>query len=167
MTLTTFHTFGPARRDGSSAAGAPLRLRLRVYVARGRLDRQIAAGCAYESTAALALRARQLIQLCSRQRLAHDLRGVDFVGRVGWRPVVIDALLGAGGEAIMGLAARLAGWGTVSPKGVVLARYLLTDEVNSPLFNPSCERTVVGAVWDIVDALGPDAPRTGFDVVAG
>jgi hypothetical protein len=42
----------------------------------------------------------------------------------------------------------------VSARGVVLARALLTDG-RSPLFNPFCERTVVEAVFDVQDALGP------------
>jgi len=53
----------------------------------------------------------------------------------------------------------------VEPAGVILAQRLLTDGLG-PLFNRNSERTVVGAIWETVDALEGHA-TTGFDAVAG
>jgi hypothetical protein len=140
---------------------------------RGRLDRQIAAGCPCDSTAALALRARQLVDPRSRLRLARSLRGVvEYVDRVGARPVLFSSVMiereavSADRETILGLVERLEGTAPVNPRGVVLARTLLTDGIGSPLSNRSCGRTVAEAVWDVADALGADPPTTVFDAVA-
>lgn len=126
---------------------------------RWRLDRQIAAGSAYESSAALALRAVQLIDPRTRRAIARDLHGVlRYVDRVRPRPafsaVVIDhrAVLG-GRHAIVGLAERLEGKAPVAPRGVALVRTLLTDGA-SPLFNRNAQHTVTQAIWRIEDALG-------------
>jgi hypothetical protein len=54
----------------------------------------------------------------------------------------------------------------VSPRGVARVQNLLTDGLESPLFNPHCRRTVVQAVWEAADLLGADAPTIGFDAVA-
>ncbi len=142
----------------SASDGAPLTLWLKVFVARGRLDRQLVAGRPCESTAALSLRARQLTDIRSRRRIARDLRGiVDYVHRHRSRrvmsAVVIEpAAVRRGRRAILELARRLEGAAPVSPIGVVLARALLTDG-RSPLFNPHCERTVSQAVSEVRDAL--------------
>jgi hypothetical protein len=166
MTLTTFDDARGHRGGRSISAGAPLTLRLTVRVNRGRLDRQIAAGCPCESSAALVLRVRQLIQPGTRQRVARDLRGfVKYVDRVGSRPdfsaVVIErAAVRASREAILGLAERFAGPAPVTARGVVLARALMSDGVGSPLFNRHCERTVAEAVWEVADAAAVGASHT-------
>jgi hypothetical protein len=135
---------------------------------RGRLDRQLADGRLGESTAALALRARQLADPCERRVLARDLRGiVDYVDRAGSRPVISSVMIHRGAvrggrQAILGLAQRLEHAGAVSPRGVALARVLITDGL-SPLFNPDSEATVVEAVWRIEDALEVSA----FDPFVG
>ena len=172
MTEANFHTF-PLHRGGRSlAAGGLFVLRLRLYVARGRLDRQIAAGCPCELSPALALRARQLIDPRTRQRLARSLRGVvQYVDRAVGRPVLVSAVVidraavSADRETILGLAERLEGVDPVNPRGIVLAQKLLTDGIDSPLFNRCCARTIAEAVWEIADALGADPPITGFNAV--
>jgi hypothetical protein len=150
---------GPLIGGGESASqGASPGLRLKVFVARGRLDRQIVRGRPCESSAALALRARQLTDPRTRRRIAEDLRGiVDYVHRYRSRgvisAVVIEpAAVRNGRREILELARRLEGTAQVSPGGVVRARALLTDGC-SPLFNPRCERTVAQAVSEVHDAL--------------
>jgi hypothetical protein len=155
---------------GSTSEGATLLLRLRVFVARGRLDRQIVAGCPCESSAALALRARQLVDRRTREQIAADLRGVvDYVQRHGSRTVISavviePAAVRRGRHAILELAQRLEGTAPVSPSGVVLAAALLTDG-RSPLFNPNSERTVAQAVSEVRDAL-EGLPIFEFDALA-
>jgi hypothetical protein len=151
---------------------APLKLRLKVRVKRAKLDRQIAAGRPCQATTALALRARQLVDLRTRRRAARSFRGiVEYVDRTGpgriVSAVVIErASVRSGREAILGLAERLEGPAPVSARGVARVQTLLTDGLESPLFNPHCGRTVVQAVWEAADLLGTDVPTTGFDAVA-
>jgi hypothetical protein len=160
------------RQRRFAAAGAPLPLRVRVRFTRGRLDRQIAAGWRGESSEALALRGRQLIHPRCRRRVARDLRGtVKYADRNGSGPVISAVVINRaavrdGRGAILGLAERLAGPNPVSPRGVVLARTLLSDVFDNPLYDPDCQRTVAEAVWEVADALGPDAPTIRFDLIA-
>jgi len=142
---------------------------MRLWLTRGRLDQRIVTGCPWDSRAATALRARQLSDPRTRQRLARSLRGiVAYAGRVEGRPlfsaVVIDrAAVRADREAILGLAEAE---DPVNPRGIVLARRLLTDGIDSPLYNRRCGRTVAAAVWEISDALDDDDPATAvFDLV--
>jgi hypothetical protein len=160
------------RHRRSASAGAALRLRLRVYLTRGRLDRQIAAGSRSEAGEALSLRARQLMHARMRERVARDLRRtVEYSDRVGSGPVISAVVINraavrTGRNAILGLAERFAGPNPVSPKGVVLARKLLSDVFDNPLYDPDCKQTMAAAVWEVADALGPDAPTIRFDVIA-
>ena len=146
-------------------------LRLHVYVNRRGLDREIALGGSCQSNEALALRAQQLTQRRTRQRIAGNLRRiVAYVDRAGSRrdlsAVVTDrAAVSAGRQSILGLAERFEGSDPVNPRGVVLAGRLLTDGFHSPLFNSSCRRTVAQAVWEVADALGEEDPTVGFDAV--
>jgi hypothetical protein len=149
-----------------------LALRLRVRVARGKLDRQIAAGHSCDSIAALALRARQLVHPRARQSVAGDLRRiVGYVDRVGLGPVLSTVMIERaavrdGREAILGLADRLDGTAPVSPAGVALALMLVSDGRYSPILNRYCERSVSEAVWEVADALGAEVPTIRFDAVA-
>jgi hypothetical protein len=151
---------------------SPLKLRVSVCLKRAKLDRQIEDGHPWESSAELALRARQLVDPGTRRRFARSLRSiVDYVDRAGYgrivSAVVIErAAVRSGREAILGLAERLEGSAPVSPRGVARVNTLLTDGVESPFFNPQCGRTTVEAVWEAADLLGADAPTTGFGAVA-
>jgi hypothetical protein len=173
MSEAAFDPFAAQGRRQSRPGRAALALRLRVYITRTRLDRRLVAGCQCESTAALALRARQLIDRRTQQRVARNLRRVVAYAdrserRAPFSAVVIDcAAVRAGREALLGLAERLAEGAPVHPRGVVLAQRLLTDGLDSPLCNPRCERSVDQAVWEVADALGADDPPTSvFDGVA-
>jgi hypothetical protein len=161
----------PAPHGGQTTpGGTPLTLRLKVFVTRRGLDRQIAAGRACESSPALSLRARQLTGWRSRQELARNLRRVvDYVERrrspgVISTVMIEPAAVRAGRQAILGLARRLEGPAPVSASGVVLSAALLTDG-RSPLFNPHSKRTVAQAVSEVHDAL-EGLPILEFDALA-
>jgi hypothetical protein len=160
----------PAHDIRSTVTHPPAKLRLRVFMTRAKLDRQLATGSTYEATDALALRVRQLTERGTRMRIARELRGaVDYVDKRESGPVisavVIDpAAVRAGREAILGLAERLEATAAVSARGIVFARALLTDG-SSPLYNAYAERTVNEAVFEVQDALG-GYPIAGYDAVA-
>ena len=146
------------RRERSAAIDHPLMLRLRVYLTRGRLDRRIAAGSACGSSAALALRADQLIDPRTRRQTARALHGiVKYAERVGSRAVLTAVVVDrrvvlSSRHAILGLAERLEGEAPAAPRGVALARIFLTDGIG-PLFNANSQQTVIEAIWSIEDAL--------------
>jgi len=158
------------RGDRSTSTGAPRGLRLKVFVTRGRLDRQIAAGHRCEGSAELALRARQLSDSRTQQELAHNLRGIiDYVDRRGSRKVISSviverAAVRRGRSAILDLAEQLERVAPVNPRGIVLARVLITDGL-SPLFNPHCERSVTEAAQEVQEALQAN-PAIWLDSVA-
>jgi hypothetical protein len=145
-------------RSGASAAATSRLLRLRVYLTRGSLDRQIARGVALADTPALTLRAHQLAAESARRSLAADLRHVvSYAERVESRTPLSAVMLEparvrAGRGAILRLAERLEQDAPVSPQGVALARVLLTDAA-SPLFDRNSERTVTEAGCIADDAL--------------
>lgn len=142
----------------SAAAGAPFALRLKVYLTRGRLDRQLAAGHAHDAAAELTLRAKHLTNPRTQRDIARNLRGiVRYVDRQGSRRgmscVVISPRAVRGGRtAICELAEQLERAAPVNPRGIILAQALLTDG-NSPLFNADSERSVAEATRQIQDAL--------------
>ena len=144
---------------GVQTPRTPTALRLRVYLTRGRLDRQIAFRSCHEMSDALALRISQLTDRSTRRRIAAELRGiVEHVdarepGAVVSAVVIEHAAVRAGREALLGLAERLEATAPVRARGVALARALLT-EASSPLRNPYCEQTVNEAVFEVQDALG-------------
>ncbi len=125
---------------------------------RGALDRRIAAGRPYKSTAALALRARQLCDVRTRKQIAGSLRAVvDYAEyrsthRVISAVVVEPAAVRRARNPILGLAERLEGPGQVNPAGVARAQVMLTDGL-SPLYNRNCPRTVTQAIYEVQDAL--------------
>jgi hypothetical protein len=167
-----------ARYAGGSQStrDASLALRLRVRLGRGGLDRQLADAPVCDLTRALALRSRQLTDRRTRQELARSLR--EIVDRVEAPPrlmsadVIDRAAVRVGREPLLGLAERLEASGPVNPRGVALAKMLLTDGL-SPLYNRFCERSVTEAVWEIQDDLNAfyaehapvlgDAPRPAPD----
>jgi hypothetical protein len=161
----------PLRPERSVSLGVPPAVRLRVYLSRGRLDRQIAAGRPHDSTVGLAIRASQLTHPRTLRRLARALhRVVDYVDRQGSYPMFTAVVIERGAvmrgrHAILGLAERLEGPAPASPRGVVLAQSLLSDGL-SPLFNRRCDRTVVQAIWEVQDALDVNMPACGFDTAS-
>ena len=161
----------PSLHDRRSAfASAPFGLRLKVFMIRGRLDRQITAGHRCEEVAVLELRARQLTDPRTQRALAHNLRRIiDYVDRRGSRRFISSVIIEPtavrhGRRAILDLAEQLERAAPVSPRGVVLARALITDGL-SPLFNPHSERTVTEAANEVQDALEAHPPLR-FDTAA-
>jgi hypothetical protein len=148
-----------ARRDGAAdCVDAARLLRLRVYLTRGSLDREISRGVALDTTPALILRARQLAVEPTRRVLAADLRrAVEYAEHVGSRTrlsaVMLEpARVRAGRGALLRLAERLEQATPVSPQGVAMTHVLLSDAA-SPLFNRDSERTVTEASCIAEDAL--------------
>ena len=144
--------------DAASAAGsseAPVGLRLRTALGLRRLDRQIAAGCALTSPE-LALRARRLTDPRSRRELAVSIRGaVRYIEQPADRisAVVVDrTAVKHGRAALLDLADQLELANKVTPRGVLLARKLMSDGL-SPMYNPHAERTVTEVVREIQDVL--------------
>jgi hypothetical protein len=154
----------------AAPAGDSLALRWRVRLTRSKLDDAILAGEPADVNPALALRARQLTDTRTRRRAARQLRGiVQYVERIGPRPLITAVVIEPSAvrparQAILGLAQRLDSDQPVQPGGVILAQRLLTDGLG-PLFNLNSERTVVGAIWETIDALEGHT-TTGFDAVA-
>ena len=149
------HGRGRSRPDSPVA---PAALRLRVFVRRRRLDRQIVAGDAGDAPE-FALRARQLTRPHSQRVVARSLRRiVEHVDAVGGGPDLSAILVDRGAvrasrQAILGLADRLDRAGDVSSRGMVLVADLLTDGATSPLYAAGDGRALAEAIWGISDAL--------------
>ncbi len=137
---------------------APLLQRVKLYASRARLDRQIAAGHPLDADADLALRARQLVAPRSQHQLARNLRGIlGYVERTPSRRTISAVMIEPravrmGRSAIIDLAEQLERAAAVNPRGIVLAKALLTDGL-SPLFDARSERTVTEAVREVQRAL--------------
>jgi hypothetical protein len=142
--------------NSSLAHDASVALRLRVYLTRGRLDRQLADAPSCALTRALALRSRQLTERGTRLELADLFRAI--VEHVESSPQLVTSdvtdrvAVRTAREPVLGLAERLEGSVPVNPRGVAQAKALLTDGL-SPLYNRSSERTVTQAIWQIQDNL--------------
>jgi hypothetical protein len=170
LTETTFHELPLSGHAPSTLLRTLAARRLRVLFAHRRLDRQIAAGCHYDSNPMLALRAGQLLRRRTRLRLARAVRGaVAHADACDASPALSGVVIRrdavkADREALFGLAERLESAAPVSARGVVLVGELLTDGVGSPLFSRNCGRSVAEAVWTIADALCDGTPESIFDV---
>ena len=118
------------------------RLRDRL-IARGHsrtLDRELAAGAAPESSPAVALRARRLLDPCERRSIAEGLRRLVRDARDGpplsrVRVPAVWTRVAAAGEELDQLADALSRPGPVAAHGVAEALLLLTDGTG-PLYNP-------------------------------
>lgn len=137
---------------------ATLKLRLKVYMTRSRLDRQISVEHRCEGSPEIRLRARQLADPRTQQGIARNLRRIiRYVDRRRSRgsisSVIIEpAAVWQGRQAILDLAEQLERGDPVRPRGVVLAQVLLTDAI-SPLSNPHSEQTVTEAAREVREAL--------------
>jgi hypothetical protein len=142
--------------SSSRTGDASVALRLRVYLTRGRLDRQLADAPLCDLTRALALRSRQLIDRRTRQELANRLREIVQHAESSLLRVTSDVTdrvaVVVAREPVLGLAERLDGSVPVNPRGVALAKMLLTDGL-SPLYGRSCKHTITQAIWEIQDNL--------------
>lgn len=145
-------------RSHSLATGPSPKLRLRVYLTRGTLDRRIASGQPYLSTSALALRAQQLAEPRTRRQVARTLRKIvehadhRMAGSVFSSVVVEPVAVRNARHPILGLAERLESPAELNPAGVARAQMLITDGL-SPLFDRNCPRTATEAIYEVQDAL--------------
>jgi hypothetical protein len=147
----------PGPDDPRSLATSVSR-RIRVHLHRGRLDRQLADGCAPDEFADLAIRAEELADPLHRRRVARSLRRLveqaelSPAARVGsaapvWRPSVVRWR-----EGVLGLAERLERPAPVDPCGVARALLLLSDG-GGPFYNGRAAHSMSNAIWWIADGL--------------
>jgi hypothetical protein len=174
MPAMTVVSSGGALPDRSETvmSGASVWLRLRVRLARRTLDDRIAAGSPCAPTAPLALRAAQLTHPSTRRRIAADLRGmVEYVDRVGSSrfvsPVRVDRdAVRVGRAPLLELAERLEGTDRVSPVGMVRARRLVRDHLNSPLYDRYSAGSVTDAVRAVIEEFAPAKAQIAGDRAA-
>jgi hypothetical protein len=139
----------------------PRRLRVRIH--RRRLDRELAEGCGDLHTDELALRARQLIDLGARGRLARSLRRVvadadRAAPRASAAAPLRRAVVGEWSEALEGLADRLDRRGPISATAVARMLALLSDG-GGPLYSVRPTRTMADYIWWIADGLALCPPH--------
>ena len=129
------------------------RLRLRVRITRGSLDRQLASGAADDGSPALALRAHQLTSTPVRKTIAALLATIQEAAEERQAdpssPLIVDhtAVLEAR-EQIQRLIDVLRDRRVLEPRGIALARLLLRDS-RGPLFCASPARPLEQALSDI------------------
>jgi hypothetical protein len=138
-----------------------LRLRLRVWRERERLDDALAAGVDADADPALARRARQLTELSARRRMASTVRNLldaaqeppSVWGPEGPRPPLRRTAVLAAHDELLVLADRLAEPTDVSPKAAALFALMAWDS-GSPLYASSPGTTVREWASAVLDALG-------------
>ncbi len=146
--------------------GAPTRsagrlLRLRVLLARPRLDQRLAAGEPVDGDPALAVRAAQLRSPRTREYVAAALeRALADDGRRGLTAAIpMDAqALRAARPVLEDLVAALRAPVPVEARGVALVQRLLTDGVG-PLYMPTAPNQLVWAATEAHRALAAGDPR--------
>jgi hypothetical protein len=133
-------------------------VRLSVLLQRQRLNVQLADGADPASSPELMLRARQLVQRSSRQRVARALRRVVHEGQQprGNRgssivPVSRSAV-SQWGEGLLGLADAIELSDHVNACGIARALYLITDGAG-PLYRATAQYRLSDAIWSISDGL--------------
>lgn len=130
---------------------------MHAFLARGRLDRQIAAGRLVGGSSAAALRCRQLSSAQERHAIAASLANIldaaeECQAEGSSRLMVEQAAVIDARDAIVLLIARLRGGETLEPRGLALARVLARDR-RSPMFSPSSGPTIRQALAEIDNAL--------------
>jgi hypothetical protein len=134
--------------------------RLRLIIARRRLDRELADGLAANSSDIHQLRASQLMDPRTRRRLARSLRRAvaeaERVPRPGFGAAVpvLRREVSTCREALIGLSERLERPGPVNPRAVARTLVLLTDGLG-PLYNRDSKRSLTDFVWWIADGFKP------------
>lgn len=133
------------------------RTRLWTHVRAKRLDHALATGASPDSTAALSLRAAQLIRARTRRQLAQSLRrlireatrrGLPRGSRV---PLCRRKIL-ASRELLLELAERLSGPEPVEARGVAQLRLLLTGVIG-PLYDDPGANDLEPVLQDVLEAL--------------
>jgi hypothetical protein len=136
------------------------RLRMRVRLTRGVLDRQLAGGVTAGRSPALALRADQLRSPEVRRTIARllgtILEAAEERSADPGSPLIVNhtAVLDARGD-IQALITRLRSPATLDPCGIAHARLLVRDS-RSPLFSAASDRTLRDALSEIAAQIAPD-----------
>jgi hypothetical protein len=130
-----------------------------AHVLAGRLDRDLAAGCAPESGLLLAERARELVTPGARRGLARDWEHLLQVaaGRVPRTPVpmlLCRRRVLAAEPDVRALITGLLAPGPVQARGVAAASVLLTDGAG-PLHDPHNPTPLPAAVRAVTRLLDP------------
>jgi hypothetical protein len=152
------------RPAGSRPAGihaSHLADRIAARVLGTPLDRKLAAGCPPESAWLLAVRARDIVRLARRERLAGCWEHVLRVAGSGKESAVAIPLRGddvcAAGPAIRELARLLRAPLPVSARGVAMASVLLTDG-GGPLYWRQARVSLAGELRATITWLDPALP---------
>jgi hypothetical protein len=133
--------------------GPSLSLRLRVRVARSRLDREIAAGAPPQESPARSVRAAQLAAPETRRTIAVVLETVVESAeecrhdRCSCLVLEHDAVLEAR-DGLVELAGRLRSDELLTPRALALA-FVLAEHRDSPLVSAAAARTVREALDEI------------------
>jgi len=126
------------------------------------LDRQLAAGREPESSALLAARARHIVALHNRQRLARDWENLLRAARRPRGlyhpaiPVRGDRIVAAE-PAVRELARCMTAPLPVPARGVAMAAVLLTDALG-PVYNPHSKASLTAALEAAIAQLDPALP---------
>jgi hypothetical protein len=150
---------------GTSLGTPSLVLRLRVFARRRTLDDQLATGADPSRSAALALRARQLVARPTRDSYAFALEALVTEAARAPEPVGMAIPLPRrqimeARPALLGLAACLRAQRPVYARGMALLSSLLTDGAG-PAFNAYAERALHDVLASAAEALDGRWPEAG------
>jgi hypothetical protein len=147
------------RPDGSyvTSRHSPVRLRVLVRLRANELDWALAHGASPDSSAALSLRARQLIGWSARRRLSQEIRSVLARAERPIHPMratvpVCRCKIVEAREALLELAEQLISPVPVDARGVAQLRRLLRDG-NGPVFRHPREDDLESELDAANDAL--------------
>jgi len=135
--------------------------RIAAWALRTSLDRKLAAGCPPESARLVAVRAREIVQLASRGRLADYWERVLRIAGSGKEPALAVPLSRARVRTvepdIRELARLLRARLPVSARGVAMARLLLTDG-GGPLYRGDPQACLRDQLHAAIAWLDPELP---------
>jgi hypothetical protein len=151
----------PWRQRSQTTRG--VRVRVSVWMRRGRLDRLLAAGVTPAESPELALRALQLTRARHRRGLADSLEEVVRIaqgeaGRRNTSPALASRDIRASRSALLQLAHVLRENRDVYASGVALAGRLLTDGTG-PLYVTGLDDELWRATRDAIAALDGRIPQ--------
>jgi len=151
----------PTRSRPLGGHGCHAADRIAARVLATSLDRKLAAGCPPESAWLLAVRAREIVQLASRRRLAGYWERVLRIAGSGKEPALAIPLSRARVRAvepdIRELARLLRVSLPVSARGVAMARLLLTDG-GGPLYRGDPQAFLRDQLHAAIAWLDPELP---------
>ena len=133
--------------------------RLLTRLRAARLDGDLAAGASPDATVGLSLRARMLVRMQARRRLARAVQRVLAEAALGPAadrlpvPVCRDRIEGCSAE-LLDLTRRLLATGPVSAQGVAQAKALLTN-ASSPIYHRASRDDLRARFLAAADALTP------------